>query len=973
MTEVLRLVSHPLAVRMSFALLHFLWQGAALAGLALLLLAALRKAPASARYLALLAVFAAMTLCPAATFLLLDRAPAAPTPAAAAVSAPTPTARPITNQTPALAGPVARPAAARPALPAAPASRSRLADLSGRLRPALPWLSVLWLLGVVALSLRLLLRWWALRRVGRALRPAPPQWQEVAAVLSVRLRMSRPVRLMVSATAGVPMVLGWLRPVIVLPATALTGLTSDQLTALLAHELAHLRRHDQWVNVLQTMIELLLFYHPAVWWLSRALRAEREHCCDDIAVALSGDAPSYIRALAWVEEHRDAPLRPALAASGSPLLRRIRRLAGLPAPAELRHAWLAAALSLAMAAALPLTGAISRAAVADSEGHRPGLRDQWQPQTEHDPRLAQPVHIEILGRAAVPALEMLSKETGVSLSVAPENLETVGERKLTIIAQGCSLKSIMVQIPNALQECHWDIDVRGTQPVYLLHRNSGVDATMAELYHKEIERYAEERRPAVEARIADTRRALAMSPQELEELKKTDPLLAYATQDPETRKWMELFVALPDDRMREFVTTGESLYGYFGDAPERLQKASRQLLEEHYREAQSRPNEEGAFDEAEFYRFFLDHLDNVSVGYEGPFNPIRDGINLRLQTWRVEGSGLGTGAPAVPPQFPEERLTRWPRQLLLNAGLDEKAADTLLADLVQKGNALDQERQQQKRDAERIEPRSPALHRVVALPFSEDAPVDPMDIQRFIAKETGLTVISDYYSDWTGGMPIPKEAKESMPAWRLLYLLGEKWFWAYEWDEVGDCLVFHHANWYRFAPRELPESMVRAYREKLKQQGRLTLEDVVAAAVALGPRRAVLRATGSPRNARMYVPSDLEEAGLDGLALLSSATLIYASLSPEQRAQALSEAGLPYADMTPDQRSLARRSSTERNDDRPMPEEKLAQAVYHIRQRTYGQGAEMQRYVQLVVTFPGREVSVSLRVQPGTPFPQPAP
>jgi len=179
---------------------------------------------------------------------------------------------------------------------------------------------VLWLAGVAVLSLRLLVRWWAVWRLGKGLRPAEPQWQEVLGSLCRHLAASRPIRLMVSTAAQVPMVIGWLRPAVVMPASAFTGLTPEQLTALLAHELAHIRRYDQWVSLAQTLVELLLFYHPAVWWISRAIRVEREHCCDDAAVAHSGDLASYMRALTWVEEHRGARLTPAVAAMGSPLV-----------------------------------------------------------------------------------------------------------------------------------------------------------------------------------------------------------------------------------------------------------------------------------------------------------------------------------------------------------------------------------------------------------------------------------------------------------------------------------------------------------------------------------------------------------------------------------------------------------------------------------------------------------------------------
>ena len=124
------------------------------------------------------------------------------------------------------------------------------------------------------------------------------------------------------------MVVGWLRPVILLPASALTGLTLEQLESILAHELAHVRRCDYLVNALQNTIETLMFYHPAVWWISRCVREEREHCCDDLVVRVCEDRVVYARALFRLEELRGTPARLAFAASGGSLLQRIRRLLG---------------------------------------------------------------------------------------------------------------------------------------------------------------------------------------------------------------------------------------------------------------------------------------------------------------------------------------------------------------------------------------------------------------------------------------------------------------------------------------------------------------------------------------------------------------------------------------------------------------------------------------------------------------------
>lgn len=115
-----------------------------------------------------------------------------------------------------------------------------------------------------------------------------------------------------------------------LPAAALAGLTSSQVETILLHELAHIRRHDYLVNLVQTIAETLLFYHPAVWWLSSRIRAEREYCCDDTVVRLSGDALEYATALAELEASRGAMRRLAMAASAGSLLDRIGRVLRVP-------------------------------------------------------------------------------------------------------------------------------------------------------------------------------------------------------------------------------------------------------------------------------------------------------------------------------------------------------------------------------------------------------------------------------------------------------------------------------------------------------------------------------------------------------------------------------------------------------------------------------------------------------------------
>ena len=140
-----------------------------------------------------------------------------------------------------------------------------------------------------------------------------------------RLGVRRSVRLLSSARVLVPAVIGWLRPAILLPAAVVAGMPAAHLDAILAHELAHIRRSDFLVNVLQSAAEVLLFYHPAVWWVSRQIRVERELCADDLAVAVSGDRVTYAAALTSLESLRAEPLAIAIV-SGDDLLTRVRRL-----------------------------------------------------------------------------------------------------------------------------------------------------------------------------------------------------------------------------------------------------------------------------------------------------------------------------------------------------------------------------------------------------------------------------------------------------------------------------------------------------------------------------------------------------------------------------------------------------------------------------------------------------------------------
>ena len=188
-----------------------------------------------------------------------------------------------------------------------------------------PWLALFWMAGVLLMFTRYSVGCISIRRYRRrGVCLAPKAWQREVDSLKTRLRISRQVRLLESCLAEVPTVLGHFHPFILMPIGMLSGLSPDQIESILLHELAHIRRHDYLVNTLQRCVESLLFYHPAVWWISVVIGREREHCCDDLVVSIVGDPHEYARALAALEQNRFSPA--AVAATGGSLVERIHRL-----------------------------------------------------------------------------------------------------------------------------------------------------------------------------------------------------------------------------------------------------------------------------------------------------------------------------------------------------------------------------------------------------------------------------------------------------------------------------------------------------------------------------------------------------------------------------------------------------------------------------------------------------------------------
>lgn len=311
MTTVPSLLSPSVMRALGWALLHFLWQGTALAAIAGASLALCRRA--STRYAIAISGLVLMLAAPGFTLLLYHTSSSSST-----------AINPVPFPSAAMLQKVAHAAIS-------PRTTATSSQPSAAAIDALPWLAEAWLAGVAIFSLRIAGGFLLVEKMRRTQSiPVGARLRETCLALQRRLGLTRMIQYCECAWLEAPAVIGWFRPIVLLPITALTGLSEQQLQVVIAHELAHIKRLDPFVNVFQIAAETLLFYHPAVWWISKRIRAERENCCDDAAISLCGNAVEYARALTLMEEWRRAPAL-AMAVNRGPVGNRIARLLGLGA------------------------------------------------------------------------------------------------------------------------------------------------------------------------------------------------------------------------------------------------------------------------------------------------------------------------------------------------------------------------------------------------------------------------------------------------------------------------------------------------------------------------------------------------------------------------------------------------------------------------------------------------------------------
>ena len=249
--------------------------------------------------------------------------------------------------------------------PAAATTVSWQAWATSWVQPVLPWMVLAWGVGVVGFAFRLGGGAWRMRRVRRSSTPAPSEWRDRLRALAAQMGVKAEVALRHSDRVDGPVLARWWRPVILVPAGFLSGLPPAQVEALLLHELAHVRRHDVLVGRLQAVVETLLFFHPATWWISAQVRQAREACCDDLVLQAGSGRKTYAQALTALAEHavEGRSLTGVPAATDGSLLSRIQRLVS---PAEAPHT-AGRRLSIVVAALLMVVVPVGLAACASQQ------------------------------------------------------------------------------------------------------------------------------------------------------------------------------------------------------------------------------------------------------------------------------------------------------------------------------------------------------------------------------------------------------------------------------------------------------------------------------------------------------------------------------------------------------------------------------------------------------------------------------
>ena len=369
---ILEFLSQPIWQQLGLTLVHFLWQGLVVAVLIGAFVKAFRLNHGITRYAVYLLAFVVMIACPIVTFTTID-IPTSPDTEFAKEAESTQVVGSI-SYTALPAGDILPEADISSHVTPRPAATDSIPlseRISDWLHISMPWVLLIWMVGVVILSVRLLMGFIGVYRWRHHLESLPERLAQRIASLSEGLGMRGFSRVFISPSVLQAMAVGYLRPMVLLPAAMITQMQPEMLEAVIAHELAHIRRFDLWVNLAQRVTETLLFYHPAVWWLSDCLRNERELCCDELAIKATGERATYASALESVSRTRLITKQPILATGlgqdNKPTLSRVRHILGLATAHRNCPFWLAGLITVLFLVALTIPTALVLSARADEK------------------------------------------------------------------------------------------------------------------------------------------------------------------------------------------------------------------------------------------------------------------------------------------------------------------------------------------------------------------------------------------------------------------------------------------------------------------------------------------------------------------------------------------------------------------------------------------------------------------------------
>jgi len=350
---VYEFLSQPMWQRLAITLVHFVWQGLLVAALVSATIRLFRVSSGHTRYATYISGFFALMACPIITFSVLNMPPVlmlqvTPSVDHASVVLPVSAKEEVVLDKKAMAS--------KPKIATHPDAIAPQESATYAWDMVLPWALLVWIIGVLVLSVRLLLGFIGIHRFKRDLEPMPHAMKSRIALLCEKLGLSEFSRVFKSPYVTQAMVVGCVRPMILLPVAMVSHMSPDMLEAVIAHELAHIRRFDLWVNLLQRITETVLFYHPAVWWLSSRIRNERELCCDDLAVRATGERLAYASALQQAVKMARQQAQPVLAMGlgkrPGKILNRVQHVLGITTPEKNNHFWQAGVAGIALLATM---------------------------------------------------------------------------------------------------------------------------------------------------------------------------------------------------------------------------------------------------------------------------------------------------------------------------------------------------------------------------------------------------------------------------------------------------------------------------------------------------------------------------------------------------------------------------------------------------------------------------------------------